>query len=107
MTPVPAISPDLLVDADQRLVRSVDGLSEDELRAPSLLPDWTRGHVVAHLALNGEGLERVLSGQRRGTPTTMYDSQEARDRDIDDLARADPAELRERLLAATKRFEQA
>ena len=107
MSDVPAVTAALLAQADQRLVRTVDGLTGDDLAAPSLLPGWTRAHVVAHLALNGEALERVLVGQRHGTPRTMYDTPEGRDRDIDDLAGADPTELRERLLAATTRFEQA
>ncbi|CAA9365934.1 MAG: Maleylpyruvate isomerase, mycothiol-dependent [uncultured Nocardioides sp.] len=104
MTPAPVLSPTLLPEADQRLVRTVDGLTGEELSAPSLLPGWTRAHVVAHLTLNGEALQRVLQGRRRGEAVPMYDSPEARDRDIDHLALADPAVLRERLLAAVTRF---
>lgn len=107
MTPAPAVSPTLLAEADQRLVRAVDALSAEELAAPSLLPGWTRAHVVAHLALNGEALERVLLGQRHGAPVPMYDSPEARDRDIDHLALADPTVLREHLLAAVTCFDLA
>ena len=107
MTPAPVLSPTLLQEADRRLVRTVDGLTGEELLAPSLLPGWTRAHVVAHLTLNGEALERVLQGRRRGETVPMYDSPEARDRDIDHLALADPAVLRERLLAATTCFEEA
>ena len=101
------VTPALLAEADHRLVRTVDELADEDLAGPSLLPGWTRAHVVAHLTLNAEGLERVLDGQRRGTPTTMYDSQESRDRDIEELAAAGAQVLRERLLAATTRFEQA
>jgi maleylpyruvate isomerase len=107
MTDVALLSPDLLAEADQRLVRTVDGLTTEELAAPSLLPRWTRAHVVAHLTLNAEALERVLAGQRAGAPRTMYDSQESRDADIEQLALADRNDLRERLLAATRRFGQA
>jgi len=106
MTPPSPHSAGLLPEADQRLVRTVDGLTDVELSQSSLLPGWTRAHVVAHLALNGEALVRVLAGQRAGTPATMYDSQEARDRDIEDLAAADPSELRDRLLASTNGFER-
>ena len=69
--------------------------------APSGLPDWTRAHVVAHLALNAEGLASVLTSRIEGEPTSMYRSDEARDGDIDDLAAADRAELRDRFLAGT------
>lgn len=94
-------------EADQRLVRTVDGLTEDQLRAPSLLPGWSRGHVVAHLALNGEALDGVLTGLREGDSPSMYPSQEARDGDIEALAAADPGELRDRLLGSVTRFSDA
>jgi maleylpyruvate isomerase len=92
---------ELLPEATQRLVRTVDGLDDDALAAPSGLPDWTRAHVVAHLALNAEGLAGVLASRTEGRPTSMYRSEEARDGDIDDLAGADRAELRDRFLAGT------
>ena len=97
----------LLVEAGQRLVRSVDGLTGDDWHAPSGLPDWTRAHVVAHLALNGEALGDVLTGVVEGDPVPMYETQDARDDDIAQLAGADPAELRERLLASTVTFPEA
>ena len=106
MTTAAAVSPALLPAADQRLVRTVDGLTDADLAAPSPLPGWTRAHVVAHVALNGEALQRVLAGQRSGTPVPMYDSQEARDRDIEELAAAGASELRARLQASTKAFER-
>lgn len=89
------------------LIHTVDGLTADELAAPSLLPGWSRAHVVAHLALNAEGLAGALEGVARGERVAMYASDEARDAAIDELA-ADPAhELRERLLAATARLRDA
>ena len=98
---------DLLREADQRLVRTVDGFEADDLAAPSLLPGWSRAHVVAHLALNGEALEGALDGLAAGQPTSMYASPEARDEDIAELAAAEPSELRARLLASTARFDAA
>lgn len=96
-----------LTEAHQRLVRTVDGLSAEQLAEPSGLPGWTRGHVVAHLALNAEGLAGVIEGLARQEPVPMYASPEARDADIETLGAADPAELRERLLAGVTRFEEA
>ena len=98
---------ELLPDATQRLVRTVDGLDDDALAGSSALPDWTRAHVVAHLALNAEGLATVLTSRIEGEPTSMYRSDEARDGDIDDLAAADRAELRERFLAGTTLLTEA
>ncbi|WP_165356789.1 maleylpyruvate isomerase family mycothiol-dependent enzyme [Nocardioides zhouii] len=91
---------DLLAEADQALVRTVDGLPDDAYAEPSLLPDWTRAHVVAHLTLNAEGLAGVLHGAHLGHPRTMYSSLEARNGDIAELATTDPADLRERFLTS-------
>jgi maleylpyruvate isomerase len=98
---------ELLHGADQRLVRTVDALGTDDLGTPSLLPGWSRAHVVAHLALNGEGLAGVLEAAARGEQQPMYVSPEARDSDIEELANAEVSELRERFLGSTHRFEQA
>jgi maleylpyruvate isomerase len=111
MTSAPQHTADLLGDAAQRLTRTVDGLHDDGWSAPSLLPSWTRAHVVAHLALNAEGMARALRGvvahDGEHEPRTMYDSDEQRDADIAQLATADPSELRDRLLAGTTELNDA
>jgi len=96
-----------LVEAGQRLVRSVDRLSGDDWEEPSLLPGWSRAHVAAHLALNGEALAGVLRGEVDRESVPMYESQERRDGDIDELAAADRVEIRERLLASTVTVPEA
>ncbi|MCW2767182.1 MAG: hypothetical protein JWO11_3141 [Nocardioides sp.] len=98
---------DVLHDATQRLVRAVDGLVPEAWRGPSLLPGWTRAHVVAHLVLNAEGLAGALAGVVANRPTPMYASQEARDADIEELAGHAPGDLRDRLLASTTLFADA
>ncbi len=98
---------ELLPEATQRLVRTVDGLDDEALGAPSGLPDWTRGHVVAHLALNAEALAAVLEGATSGEPTAMYASDEARNGDIAELAAAKRTELRDRFMAGTTRLTDA
>ena len=35
-------------------------------RQPSLLPGWTRGHVLSHLARNADAMVRTLAGTARG-----------------------------------------
>jgi maleylpyruvate isomerase len=89
------------------LNRTVDALTAEELAGPSLLPGWSRAHVVAHLALNGFAMAAVAEGVGRGTTPAMYESDEQRNTDIDELAEADPADLRDRLLAATTAFADA
>jgi maleylpyruvate isomerase len=55
----------------------------DDLRGPSRLPGWTRGHVVTHVARNAEGLGRLLAWARTGIETPMYPSAQARDEAIE------------------------
>ncbi|MBV9832116.1 MAG: maleylpyruvate isomerase family mycothiol-dependent enzyme [Marmoricola sp.] len=89
------------------LIRTVDALGAEELAAPSLLPGWSRAHVVAHLALNGEALAGVMDAVLRGDAVAMYESNEQRDRDIEELAGAGQAELLDRMLSATTQFSDA
>jgi len=92
----------LLETGTRRVVRTVDGLSDDQWAQPSLLPGWSRAHVVAHLTLNAEALSAALEGVHEGREVPMYASQEARDGDIVALAAsASPSELRDRFLAST------
>ncbi len=98
---------ELLAEATQRLVRTVDGLDDEQLAAPSGLPDWTRGHVVAHLALNAEGMAGVLASRIEGQPRSMYASDEARAGDIEKLAAADRTVLRDRFMAGTTMVSDA
>lgn len=96
-----------LDEANQRLIRTVDAIPDDELAGPSLLPGWSRAHVVAHLALNAEAFARVLSGVLNGERVAMYSSNESRDGDIDHLANESASVLRERLLASTTALDDA
>ena len=92
---------ELLDSGTRRLVRSVDAMSDEQWAQPSLLPGWSRAHVVAHLTLNAEGLSGAVEGVHEGRPVPMYASQEARDGDIAALATSRPGELRDRFLAST------
>ena len=51
--------------------------------APSALPGWTRGHVVAHLVGNAEGLRHLVTWAATGTETPMYASADARSAEIE------------------------
>ena len=86
----------------RRLVRTIDALPDEQYAQPSLLPGWSRAHVIAHLTLNAEGLSAALEGVHEGRPVPMYASQESRDGDIVRLATsASPSTLRDRFLGST------
>jgi maleylpyruvate isomerase len=72
-----ALSEDLR-RADDRLLATVADLSPAELAAPSILPGWTRGHVVTHLARNADAFVNLLTWARTGVETPAYASVEAR-----------------------------
>ncbi|MDX6371565.1 MAG: maleylpyruvate isomerase [Nocardioidaceae bacterium] len=92
---------ELLDSSTRRLVRSVDAMTDDQWRQPSLLPGWTRSHVVAHLTLNAEVLSGALEGVHEGRAVPMYASDDIRDRDIAALSTASPTALRDRFLGST------
>jgi maleylpyruvate isomerase len=81
-------------DGERRVGGVIDGMADDDLAAPSALPDWTRAHVLAHLARNADALGNLLTWARTGVETPMYPSREVRDADIASMAALPPAELR-------------
>ena len=54
--------------AHQRLLATLDGRDDLDPAQPSLLPDWTVGHVLTHIARNADSVIRMLDGldQYRG-----------------------------------------
>ena len=72
--------------ATEDLVAVISGLSDSAVRGPSLLPGWSRGHVLTHLARNAEGGVRLLGWARTGVPSYEYESLEARAAAIEDGA---------------------
>lgn len=72
----------MLDEATQRLMTTVAGLDDAAVAGPSGLPDWSRGHVLAHIARNAEGMRNLLADARTGKQLGMYASTEARNADI-------------------------
>ena len=72
-----------LAAATGRLLATAATLSDAQVREPSALPGWTRGHVLAHVARNADGLGNLLIWARTGTETPMYPSAQARNDDIE------------------------
>src|SRR5215472_16842111 len=63
-----------LAEGTAGLVRDLSWLTDADVREPSLLPGWTRGHVLTHLARNAEGGVRLLEWARTGVPSYAYPS---------------------------------
>ena len=69
---------DQIDDATQRLLDAARIIPEPDLRRPSLLPGWTRAHVIAHLARGADAMRNLLVGARAGQDRPAYVSAEAR-----------------------------
>ncbi len=74
---------DQIDQATQRLIDTARVITEPDLRAPSLLPGWTRAHVLAHLARGADAMRNLLVGVRSGQDRPAYVSAEARKADIE------------------------
>jgi maleylpyruvate isomerase len=88
---------DELDAATQRLIDEARIITGPDLRAPSLLPGWSRAHVLAHLARGADAMRNLLIGARAGQDRPAYASPTARAADIDRSAAAGAKELLEDL----------
>jgi len=55
---------DQIDHATQRLLGTARVITEPDLRAPSLLPGWTRAHVLGHLARGADAMRYLLVSVR-------------------------------------------
>ncbi|MEN9643774.1 MAG: hypothetical protein RL238_443 [Actinomycetota bacterium] len=60
------------VAAHRTLEQGVVGLTDEQARQPSLLPGWSVGHVLTHIARNADGLRAMVEGAQRGEVAEMY-----------------------------------
>jgi maleylpyruvate isomerase len=95
------------VTATDALINAVSRLDNVAVRAPSLLPDWTRAHVITHLARNADALLNLLIWARTGVEHPMYASKADRDADIEQGSARSFWLLVEDLTAACDRFLRA
>lgn len=93
--------------ATDRLIRTISGLGPTDLTGPSLLPGWSRAHVITHVARNADSLHNLLSWARTGAEIPQYESGARRDRDIAAGAGRPADELTEDVRASAERFAQA
>jgi maleylpyruvate isomerase len=93
--------------ANDRLYETVEGLDDAAIAGASLLPGWTRGHVLIHAARNADSLVNLLTWARTGVETPQYPSPAQRDADIAAGAGRPAAEQLADLRAAGDRFAAA
>ena len=75
-------------------------MGDDAFAKPSSLPDWTRAHVLTHVARNADAMVNLVTWARTGVPTPAYPSPDERARGHRGgrraLARGDPRRPRSR-----------
>ena len=74
--------------------RQLNQLPDAGLDGCSLLPGWTRRHVIAHVGYNARAIARLVEWARTGIEMPMYDSIDARDTEINFGATLSPIALR-------------
>jgi len=86
------------------MLDAVAGLDEAGFRAPSALPEWTRKHLVAHVAANADALCNLVHWAATGEKTPMYASAEERAAGIAKGPTLSAGELRSWLTGSARRL---
>jgi maleylpyruvate isomerase len=71
--------------ATASLLRTLGGLTDEQARQPSLLPGWSVGHVLTHLARNADSVVRMVEAAQRGEVVPQY-AEGQREREIEEGA---------------------
>lgn len=95
--PRPIVALTALASATDRLLSTIDQMPARAFTEPSLLPGWSRAHVLAHLALNSKALAAVLTTIGQESPLPMYASDAGRDLDIARMATQSASHIADRV----------
>jgi maleylpyruvate isomerase len=90
--------------ATAKVQATAAALTDAQARAPSLLPGWSRGHVLTHIARNADGLRNLLTWARTSVVTPQYPSPQVRNEEIDTGAERPAAELAADVAASAAAF---
>lgn len=90
-----------------RLVADVANMSENNVREPSRLPNWSRAHLITHLARNADSFSWLVDGARLGERRQQYPEVGMRDRDIAAGSTRSKSELYEDLALVIEGLEVA
>lgn len=91
----------------RRFLATVEALPEDAIAGDSLIPPWTRGHVISHVCRASDSLVRLLTWARTGIETPQYASMDARAAEIEAGARRPVARQAADVAASAERFAEA
>lgn len=62
-----------LAASHQLLLERLGNLTDDMVARPSLLPEWTVGHVLAHIAHQGDSISRLFRAAELGEMVDQYE----------------------------------
>ena len=70
-------------ESHSRLLKNVAKMTDDDVRSPSLLPNWSKAHVMTHLARNADSFVWLCEGARIGQSRQQYPTPGMREVDIE------------------------
>ena len=82
-----------VVDATRRFLTAISALTDEQMSAPSRLPNWSRGHVATHIARNADAMVNLCVWASTGVQSPMYRSQDERDSQIELGARRNASQI--------------
>lgn len=98
---------ELVAAATDRLIASISELSDGDIAGPSLLPGWSLGHCLTHIARNADGIGNLVTWAMTGERTPMYPSMAARDADIDTGSIRPAVEHRDDIASSAARLDES
>lgn len=90
----PTTSIEVCLTSHRRILEGLAPLANDDFRAPSLLPRFTRGHVVTHLANKAKAHVLLFGGPAAGEIRRLHPAGYDADVAADSGAGRSAAELR-------------
>jgi maleylpyruvate isomerase len=94
-------------EAEDKLRATLNKLTDADLGAPSLCEGWTRGHILAHIALKAHSIVNLMEWARTGMETPQYASWDDRAADIERHSARSIEEHRAAIDAASESFFEA
>jgi maleylpyruvate isomerase len=104
---IPTALLDGCIGAHARLDTALGSLTDAQARQPSLLPGWSVGHVLTHIARNADSVVRRLEAAARGEIVSQYEGgAEGRAGEIEAGAHRRADELRADVASSSARCDE-